>query len=386
MSNNFVATYEELLQFLQIYKDDLFYVDINPTSPPDGARQFAITTFPDEIAGPVVRAIHRGTRPPRTTPAVRARVDVSQFTLPLDVGVNIDAMNPGGNPPPARLAAADWVRLVFYSPAHHWTLADAFKHFDPIINGYHQLGVKVLLIVNHQTFGEGEGYVWPQMTPARWEEFTARFVPVVAQVAAHYGERVAAYQIWNEGDLPNNPAGVYIPPTDFSLLLKRTADVIRQYAPETKIVMQGLASNLNNAIQYTKDISRKLDNRLPVDALAVHPYGFGAPGDTTIFSRFGNIQLVIDAFEKAFPNLPIWFTEVGATGTDNPDYWDDVARYMHNLYHYVRSQANRVQNVIWYAWSDAMDAARKTNGLVTHDQQPKPHVYDTFFNEVCNLD
>ena len=82
--------------------------------------------------------------------------------------------------------------------------------------------------------------------------------------------------------------------------------------------------------------------------------------------------------------MPIWLTEVGALGTHDPAFLDDAARYMTNLYNFLRDNyADRTPVVVWYAWSDAMDLAQKTNGMVQMDGSRKPYLYDTFFNDVC---
>jgi hypothetical protein len=92
---------------------------------------------------------------------------------------------------------------------------------------------------------------------------------------------------------------------------------------------------------------------------------------------------IVDKFDEIAPGIPVWLTEAGATGTDDPAYWDDVALYLKNLYAEMRIRASRVPVVMWYAWSDAMDVAQKTNGLVTRNGEKKPYVYDAFFEAAC---
>lgn len=382
---SFVATYQELLRFLQSNQDQLFYIDINADPPPSGARTFTITTFPDEIASRVIRQIHRDTNPPRMTPAVKKRIDDADLShARLSCGLNIDPRNPSGNPDPAMLRGTRWVRFPFYSPRHYWTLQQAFQFYDPIIEAYDNLGINVLLVLNHQTFGEGEGYVWEHMDAGKWATLTNGFVQVADQITLRYGNRVAAYEVWNEGDVPNNPSSVYIPAIDFAPLLQRTSAVIRRNAPRSKVIFGGLVGGTAIAKRYLLDTRQALGGILPVDGIGLHPYGLGAPDDDTVFSQYGNVQIAIDALQEAVPNMPIWLTEVGALGgNQNAQYIQQAAWYMDSLYQYLRQQPHKTPVVIWYAWSDGMAFESGTNGLVTRDGKRKTPIYETFFEMAC---
>ncbi|HLA42074.1 MAG TPA: hypothetical protein VJZ27_01485, partial [Aggregatilineales bacterium] len=155
-------------------------------------------------------------------------------------------------------------------------------------------------------------------------------------------------------------------------------------APDASVILGGLIGGPGVSIPYVKIVQKTLGGRLPVDAIGYHPYGKGAPNDDTVFSRFGSVGNDLDLFQAAFPNVPVWITEIGALGVDDPEYWDDAALYLTNLYNYIRkNHARNAPVVIWYAWSDAMDRAQKTNGLVTLENNKKPHLYDAFFREAC---
>lgn len=382
--NSFVATLDELLRFLDSYQEDLFYVDINASPPPQGARHFEITTFPSAVAENALDELHPGPNAPRATPLAREKM--GKLTGKVECGVNIHPKHgQGWTNIPQELAKSKWVRFPFMSsPAQFPSLEAAFQFFDPVIDAYNKLGTKVMLILTHQTYGEGAGYNWDQMDSVKWQSFTPQFVAVVEKIAQRYGNRVAAYEVWNEGDVDlGNPAAVAFAPTDFAPLLQRSAQVIRANAPNSKIVLGGLVTAADKGASYVQQVMAKLGGKLPVDAIGVHPYGLGAPDDQTIFARFGSIQNSINEYQKVAPNVPLWFTEVGAMGANDPSYWDDAASYMRKLFAYLSTQADKVPVVIWYAWSDAMHADMKTNGLVTVDGQPKDFIYDTFFNEAC---
>jgi hypothetical protein len=59
-----------------------------------------------------------------------------------------------------------------------------------------------------------------------------------------------AYQIWNEGDLPNNPASVYVEPSRFAVVLRAVGGALRTAAPQSKIIFGGMASGPDHTIDY----------------------------------------------------------------------------------------------------------------------------------------
>jgi len=298
----------------------------------------------------------------------------------LECGMNIQPRDgQGWQPIPPDLAKTHWVRFPFTSSRHHFpNLAAAFAYFDPIISSYNRLGVKVLLVLTHQTYGEAAGYDFGNMSAAQWRQYGNSFATTAASIAAHYGEQVAAYEVWNEGDAePDNPAAISISPAAYAHLLDETARAIRRAAPQARVVLGGL---LGQDAVYMGRVLRALNGRLPVDAIAVHPYAFGAPDDDTVFSWLGDITDFIQAYNRIAPDVPLWLTEVGATGQNDAGYWLPAATYMDNLIAYLRAQySGLVEVVIWYAWSDAMHPDQRVNGLVTVDNQPKDPLYNTFF-------
>jgi hypothetical protein len=387
--NSFVATLDELLRFLESYKEDVFYFDINPSIPPEGARVFDITTFPPEFAYQILEDIHPYPSLPRMTPAARQLIESAAPPTVgvIECGMNIHPKNGQGYPiPTPDFQKFAWVRFpINISPAHFPSLDAGFAFYDIVVSTFNSLGVNILLVMTHEMYGEGSGFNFGNMNTQQWASFTASFVTVAEKVIRRYGNRIQAYEVWNEGDAEvGNPAAVHIPPRDYAPLLDQVSKLVRTYAPDSKVIVGGLVRGPEIGKQYILEIKSALKGRLPVDAIGVHPYGKGSPQDATIFSRYGNIADDIKIFGQAAPDVPLWLTEVGAMGTDDPAYWDDAAIYMKNLYTYLRqNQANRTPVVIWYAWSDAMDMAQRTNGLVRVDGSKKPYLYDTFFSEAC---
>ena len=56
-------------------------------------------------------------------------------------------------------------------------------------------------------------------------------------------------------------------------MLDHAQRAIREVDPKATIVMGGMKTGPENAINYIKEVQKTLGGRLPVDALACHPYG-----------------------------------------------------------------------------------------------------------------
>ncbi len=300
----------------------------------------------------------------------------------IDCGINLQPKHGHGWPSVhPDLSRAGWVRFPFVSSTIQFrTLDEAFAFYDPVIRAYNSLGVRVLLVLTHETYGEGRD--WPAMTDADWEVFIPEFVEFVGRIAAHYGNRVAGYEIWNESNAqPNDPAAVHVPPRLYARLLDSTAQVIRESAPQARIILGGLL--IGSEASYVREIRAALRGRLPVDAIGVHPYAFGAPDDQTPFSPLGDVDGIIKGLNEAAPGMPLWFTEVGAIGDNQPSQWSAAASYLRSLYRHLEGEPSRpVSVIIWYGWSDAMHPELNTNGLMTSNHQPKSPLFETFF-EMC---
>lgn len=298
----------------------------------------------------------------------------------IQCGVNIHPREGHGWPiVPSELRRSDWVRFPFTSSRRHFpSLEGAFAYFDGVVAAYNQIGVKVLFVLTHETYGEDYIADWTQMGAADWNTFIPNYVGTVERIAAHYGDRVAGYEVWNEGDAEvGNEAAVAIPPSVYARLLRESAYVIRQHAPSAYIVLGGL---LDGEARYLAEVRRALGGTLPVDAIAVHPYGLGAPNDETVFSRFGDIGGLVRAYNRVAPGVPLWLTEAGAIGANDPSRWAEATTYLNNLFDYLRgNHSARVDTIMWYGWSDAMHANQRVNGLVTLDNRPKSPLYEAFF-------
>ncbi|HEX2620275.1 MAG TPA: peptidoglycan DD-metalloendopeptidase family protein, partial [Phototrophicaceae bacterium] len=106
-------------------------------------------------------------------------------------GMNLDRYQPLGNPAATPLINLGWVRLsynVSYNPDNgsygNTDLNAAFARYYPVIKQYADSGNKVILVLTHQFYGEGQGYDWHNMSPEQWAALTAQYAAMAGQVAA----------------------------------------------------------------------------------------------------------------------------------------------------------------------------------------------------------
>jgi hypothetical protein len=300
-------------------------------------------------------------------------------------GVNLDPKHPLGKPAPARVQPLDWVRLVYKAvPTQGFpTLESAHAFYDPILSGYAGAGVGAVIVLTHQTFGEGAGFNWADMYAqdrARWDDFIPPFVNAARSIAARYKNRniVKVYQIWNEQDADpaNARSAVPIQAQDYAKLFAAAARAIRQIDPEAKVITGGHVRGPVVGRQYAQIALALLPPDARPDGIAVHPYGRGAPGASARYAPFGLVDDEINAYYPLL-NAPVWFTEWGVL--DKPtDPAADVAAYATGFLNHLKLNfTHKVACAIWYAWADTMD---NSYGLVNSADQPKQPLYQQFLS------
>lgn len=300
----------------------------------------------------------------------------------LQTGMNINPDAPHSNPIDTDdLKGMDWVRFVFklaarVNPAERGDIQAAFAQYDGIIRKYNQMGVRSLIILNQET-------VWgnaPWSGNNDWRSYAGQLADVAHQIATRYqryGDHVA-YEIWNEGDLPNNPASVFVPPDQFALVLKQTADAIRAASPLSPLVFGGLATGPDAGIAYLKQCKAALNGPWPVDAIGIHPYGrwaTRAPFDWG--QNFGTLGDAFARYRAEIGDMAFWITEIGVAADDeiSPQHYAEIGNYMKDVYQHVGERfTDLVPVLIWFAWSDWMRNA----GIVDKNGQRKDYVYGAF--------
>ena len=184
--------------------------------------------------------------------------------------------------------------------------------------------------------------------PANMEDWDAW----VTEVVTKFGDRISAYQIWNEANLENFYNGT---PAEMAEMTKRAYDIIKANDPDALVVSASPSTRLARSFdrffpEYMAELE-KLD--WPIDVYAFHTYpdGAGDPADRGLL-----IQKFKDAVAAAGgPELPIWDTEVnyGIAGPgDIPGQEITGARAAGFVVRtYIDDLRYGVDRSYWYIWS-----------------------------------
>lgn len=299
-------------------------------------------------------------------------------------GMNLDLRHPRGAPAADRMKGLGWLRLPYKSTRSQGfpSLNDAHNFYQPRLESYARAGFKTMVILTHQTYGEGAGYFWPSMYAedrAKWREFVPQFAETCRQIAARYAGRnlVHAYQIWNEQDTPFAfaQAAVPIQPEDYAYMLTECIKAIRTADQQVKIITGGHMSGPVTGANYARATIAAMPAGIRPDGIACHSYGRGAPDSPERFRHFGLVDEDINRYGAIMRSVPIWITEYGVL--DHPEIpASEVAEYGVSFVRYLRTNfSRRVASAMWYAWADGM---HNGYGLVNEADQPKQPLYDRY--------
>ncbi len=292
-------------------------------------------------------------------------------------GINLDLLNRLGAPNPARLGEMTYVRLPYNVSMGQGNqdLNAAYDKYAPYIDALLNADKKIILVYTHQTYGEGAGFVWPQMTSDRWRELSARYSDFVRQIAQRFRGRISVHQIWNEQDAPPNAAAsVRMPAADYAGILSRAIEAIRTVDATTPIITGGHTGGPGNGANYAKNTLNAMRGDLRPDGIAVHPYGRG-PDPSSKYAIFGHIDETVAAYSAILPNRPLWFTEWGVLNARSEPA-SDINAYATDFLNYVRlNHGGKVAAALWYAWADTMDNGY---GLVNTSDQPKSPLFNAY--------
>jgi hypothetical protein len=272
-------------------------------------------------------------------------------------GMNIDPANPAGSPDAQQLrdVGVRWVRI-------EWKASHGEVFYDPRIAAYRDAGLEVLLLVDYASVPPKPA---SDAGDAAWRDYLARFSARLQHLAAHYGDDVDAWQIWNEPDLlrPGTAYDPGVPAPHFGAMLRDAVGAIRPRSSRP-IVSGGLASGDPRYLGAARDAV----GGLTVDAVAVHPYGQRAPdGWPRPGWGFGDMSDLFDRYLTF--GLPLWVSEIG---TEDESV---QAPYLDNVYRLARDgYRERVETVFWFCWSDGMVPPF---GVLRTSGEPKP-AYDRY--------
>ncbi|MHB1317074.1 MAG: O-antigen ligase family protein [Anaerolineae bacterium] len=170
---------------------------------------------------------------------------------------------------------------------------------------------------------EADNPLAPPDTPADYARFAAAF-------AGRYGDRIRAYQIWDEPNIYPHWGKGAIDPAGYVLLLEAASSAIHDVHPNALIVAGGMAPNTERSgrnmsdLQFLREIYR-LGGSEWFDVLGVKAYGFwSGPYDRRVDSDLLNFSRVILLREEMVARgdgaKPIWSLDGGWAAL--PTDWD----------------------------------------------------------------
>jgi hypothetical protein len=273
--------------------------------------------------------------------------------VPNLAGVNLDPLHPLGQPEPERLAGLGYVRFV-YRAAHFPTAGAADAFYAPLIAAYTAAKLRVILALTPQTYGDGAGYVWENLSAERWNDFVPRFVESARRLARRYAGSIAAYEVWDA------PA----PPEIYARLLGETIRALRAGDPGAAVLTGG-----------NVEVLRALrGSGAAPDGIALDAAGYGAPGASPRYAPRGALDEALAAYAEF--ECPTWITSFGVF-----DKHDDapaaVARYAVDVVRHLRARRGQVAAACWSGWADGMGDGF---GLVDRLNRAKPPLLTAFLD------
>lgn len=308
---------------------------------------------------------------------------VQRPPVPLQ-GVNLDLYSPNGTPQAAPLRGLGFVRINYnlsFNP-HNGTYGNtdvfaAYSRYYPTIKRYADNGNKVILVFTHQLYGEGQGYVWEQMSPYQWQQLIAQYSYYAQQVASQYRGLVYAYQVWNEQDtIPGTSvAAVPVPVDQYANMLTSTLLAIRAVDNQALVITGGHVTGTSLGVNYARATLAAMPSSVRPDGIAFHAYGVGPAGSP--FTIFGTIGAAVKAWSQVMPGKTLWITEFGVLGREGDEsIVSPVTDYARGFLNIINGQyKNAVAAAVWYAYADGMDNGY---GLVRRDGSAREPLYSTF--------
>ena len=234
-----------------------------------------------------------------------------------------------------------WVRLEFtVQPSTFIRMRDNdtlvqetvdLQYYDRLIDSLCANGIAPLGLIDYATVADTSWEAGGSIS----DDYLAEFKRITSILVNYFGDRVKAWELWNEPDSQNTDLVV----NDYTRLLVETSPIIRDAGDW--VVFSGLVSPDNTARDYLAGVYAALESEhnsaeTPFDLFAVHPYPSGqyvdangnfllAPGDMwlaelpTVFSKFHDTLLGINALNRNDSDKDIWVTEFGwnsAKGSD----------------------------------------------------------------------
>ena len=139
--------------------------------------------------------------------------------------------------------------------------------------------------------------------PANLEDWDSWVTAVVEK----FGDRINAYQIWNEANLKNFYNGT---PKQMAEMTKRAYDIIKANDPDALVVSASPSTRLASAFDrfFPEYLAELKALNWPIDVVAIHTYPDGVGDPVARGALIEKAQAALTA--AGAPDLPLWDTEL----------------------------------------------------------------------------
>jgi hypothetical protein len=288
-------------------------------------------------------------------------------------GLNIDPVNPKGNPDLNELVELGVTEVRFsykdFSGGNEPN-PEQVAFYSRQLERFTEAGIKSLLVLTYETFPGAP--TDPAATEA-WHEYIDHFARRVGQLAQIVGPWMPTLQIWNEPDLPPHPEYIRtMTEALYAEMLQKSYRAIKDATPHLRVAAAGLAAGNPN---WLNSVVNAAGGQLPADAIAVHPYGQRPePNWPASTWGFGYVGDLLNSY-KDISDLPIIISEIGEQHLTQPEQAEYLGRFFDNI---GANFTNSVESIFWFCYSDGMVSPF---GLVDRQGQRKP-AYDVFSRAV----
>jgi len=235
-----------------------------------------------------------------------------------------------------------WIRYLVVRKFQDFHSGQNFE-LDWIIEQYKSLDVKILVLINTETFDEfPPSHGAPEwLTPEAG--YISRVSDLAQKLAAFYRDKIHAIEIFNE------PEGQGIRPEDYGRLLKACYTKIKAVA-DLPVISGGICCG--EKFDYLQRVAQASEGAF--DAAGWHVLGLGV-GDFPFPNwKYGELRDSL-ARARAIAGKPLWLTEFGAdlnfTWPDNLTREDAVAEYLQRGFEVVRALGtDTVARAFWFTW------------------------------------
>jgi beta-xylosidase len=280
-----------------------------------------------------------------------------------------------------------WHELEPQRGQWHW------ERYDDIVDRAGKFGISVLpvLCFTADWASSAPEEVVPEKR-RRWAPQAAEWAGYVRAIVGHYKDRIHAWEVWNEPNLPTfwQPKPEAKP---YAQLLENTYRVAKEVSPDATLISAGLATIKTDHPDRPENYEEKYVSAMvhqqarPFDAIGYHPY--------TLFNHSVSNAQTVRRFENNIHNLlvglpntpdgertPLWFTEMGTSTIPRIVSESRAAEYLVVMLTCALSTPHATR-FFWYNFRDVgVNPEEKEDmfGLIHADYTPKPGylAYRTF--------